>query len=90
MGKDAIRTVLASIINEIIGVPSRPRGAHLDEPWPDIARRTVDSDGVIDGSYRMGDQVIASEGLSALSWGSVDLHRCVECKNRESNHKPTD
>lgn len=51
--QDTFGTMVPTIINEIVSVPSSSTGAHLDKPGPNFVRATTNRDRVIDDADRL-------------------------------------
>ncbi len=76
-GQDAVGTRMPAIVDEAVGIPSSATGAHLNQPRPDFARRTMNRDGMIDRPDGLGNQVISGKRLSPLRSSCANLHARV-------------
>ena len=81
--QDTFGAAVATVINEVVGVPSSPVGSHLNKPRPNVTRRTTNRDGVIDRADRLGNQVVSGKGPGMLVRSSADLHAGKNRKYRE-------
>ena len=61
---------MSAVVEAIVTVPAAARArAHLDEPWPDVATRPVDGDGVRQLPDGVGDQLVAGQSPRSLVVG---------------------
>ena len=93
-GQDTLGAAMSTVVYEVVGVPSRTSRTHLDEPRPNILRRTMDRDGMADRTNRVWNQFISRKILGAFGSRSFDLHTGVrrqysyhydECCRNDSN-----
>ena len=58
---DAFLTSLSAVIKDVVAVPTRATAcAHLRQPRPDVARGSVDGDGMGQRYERLGNEIVAS------------------------------
>ncbi len=70
IGQNAFGAMMTAVIDEVIGVPSGAAGAHLGQPRPDLTRRTLNRDGVIDRAKGLRNQVVSGKksGPARQEW----------------------
>ena len=73
VGEDAFGTVVAAVINEVVGIPSGAARAHLRQPGPDITRRAANGDGVMDRADGLRNQIVSRKCADALGGSGADL-----------------
>jgi hypothetical protein len=83
VGQDAFSAVMGTFVNEVVGVPTGPVGAHLGEPRLDVAGRATNGDGVIDRADRQGNQIVPGKCPDAFFRGSADLHASANGEYRD-------
>src|SRR5271167_4588441 len=81
--QDAIRTAVAAVVDEVVSVPPSSAGSHLDEPRPDIMRRAMNGDRVIDRADGLGNKAVSGKSPGLLARSRADLHAAVSRKGRE-------
>ena len=83
LGQDVFGAAVATVVDEVVGVPSGSARAHLGQPRPHVSRRATNRDGVIDRADRLGNQVVSGKSPGALVRSSADLHVSANRKYRE-------
>src|SRR6266566_4839930 len=78
--QDAFGAVMPAVVDRVVGVPSSAARAHLHQPRPDIAGRTMNGDGVVDRADGIGNQVISGESFVTLGSRCADLQSSVNCR----------
>src|ERR1019366_3998736 len=81
--RDAIRTAVAAVIDEVVSVPPSSARAHLDKPGPDVMRWATNGDRVIDRADGLGNQAVSGKNPGLLTRSRADLHAAVRHKCRQ-------
>src|SRR5271157_3805151 len=81
--QDAIRTAVATVVDEVVSVPPSSAGSHLDQQGPDVMRRATNGDRVIDRADGQGNQAVSGKSPGLLARSRADLHAAVSRKYRE-------
>ena len=88
LGQDAFGAAMAAVIDEVVCVPSGAAGAHLGQPRPDVTRRAMNCDSVIDGSQGLGNQIVSGKRPGFLTRSGVDLHAGINSKGHKDYQYP--
>ena len=88
LGQDVLGAAMAAVIDEVVCVPSGATGAHLGQPRPDVTRRAMNCDSVIDGSQGLGNQIVSGKRPGLLTGSGVDLRAGInsEC-HKDSQYR---
>jgi len=72
--QNPLGAVAPPVVDEVVGIPPSATRAPLGEPRPNIGRRTMNGDGVVDYPNRTRNQFISSKFPGTFPSRGVDLY----------------